>query len=190
MSQTANYTSAAKPTPSGSIYRAPKGTTLPNTADSVLDPAVFTCLGYVSEDGITNSDNKTSEDKKAFGGDTVLTIQTDHTDKFKVKFIEVLNKDVIATVYGESNVSGDLTNGLEVKSNGDEPTPYVWVIDLIMNDDTMKRTVIPDGKISERGDTVYSSKDLAAYDLTITGIPDTSGNTHYEYIKKRPVVTT
>lgn len=190
MSQTANYTSAAKPTPSGSIYRAPKGTTLPTTADSVLDPAVFTCLGYISEDGITNSDNKTSEDKKAFGGDTVLTIQTDHTDKFKFKFIEVLNKDVLATVRGENNVSGDLATGLSVKSNGDEPTPYVWIIDLIMNDDTMNRKVIPDGKISEQGDTVYSSKDLVAYDVTITAIPDSYGNTHYDYYKKRPVVTT
>ena len=56
MSQTASYTSAAKPTPSGCLYRAPKGTTLPTTADSTLDPAVFTCLGYLSEDGITNSD--------------------------------------------------------------------------------------------------------------------------------------
>ena len=190
MSQTANYTSAAKPTPSGCLYRAPKGTTLPTSADSTLDPTKFICLGYLSEDGITNSDTKTSEDKKAFGGDTVLTIQTDHSDKFKFKFIEVLNKDVQATVYGEANVSGDLVNGMTVQSNADEPTPYVWVMDLIMNDDTLHRKVIPDGKITERGDTVYSSNNLAAYDVTITGIPDASGNTHYDHYKKRPVVTT
>ena len=190
MSQTANYTSAAKPTPSGCLYRAPKDTTLPTTADSVLDPAVWTCLGYLSEDGITNSDTKTSEDKKAFGGDTVLTIQTDHSDKFKFKFIEVLNKDVQATVYGERNVSGDLTTGLTVQSNADEPTPYVWVMDMIMNNDILHRKVIPYGKITERGDTVYSSNDLASYDVTITGIPDASGNTHYDHYKKRPVITT
>ena len=120
----------------------------------------------------------------------MLTIQTDHSDKFKFKFIEVLNKDVQATVYGERNVSGDLATGMTVQSNADEPTPYVWVMDMIMNDDTMHRKVIPYGKITERGDTVYSSNDLASYDVTITGIPDTSGNTHYDHYKKRPVVTT
>lgn len=191
MAQTASYTSAAKPRAAGSIYRAAKGTTLPTSADSALDSSLFTCLGYISEDGITNSNTRESEALKAWGGDTVLTIQTDYTDTFNFKLIEVLNSDVLGTVYGENKVSGtSLATGISVEVSGQEPTAYVWVIDMIMNDDTLNRIVIPDGKISEMGDTVYSTSELVAFDVTVTAIPDSSGNTHYEYKKTNPVVTT
>lgn len=190
MANTASYTSAAKPSISGAIYRAAKNATLPTTADSTLDPAVFTCLGYVSEDGITNSNSRESDSFKAWGGDTVLTNQTGYTDTFNFKLLEVLNKDVLATVFGEDNVTGtDLATGLSVKANSKEAKNYVWVIDMIMNNDTLNRVVIPDGKISEVGDTTYSGSDLVAYDVTVTAFPDGSGNTHYEYKKTKPVVS-
>lgn len=190
MAQTASYTSAAKPRIAGSIYRAAKGTALPTTADASLDNSLFVCLGYISEDGITNSNTRESEIFKAFGGDKVRSVQTDHTDAFNFKLIEVLNKDVLGTVYGEGNVSGDLTNGLSVEVNGDEATAYSWVIDMIMGDDTLDRIVIPDGKITEQGETIYSTSELVAFDVTVTAFPDSNKNTHYEYKKKAPVVTT
>lgn len=191
MAQTASYTSAAKPRATGSIYRAPITATAPTSADSTLDPSVFTCLGYVSEDGVTNSNSRESEALKAWGGDTVLTIQTDYTDTFNFSLIEVLNKDVLGTIYGENKVSGsDLATGISVAASSQEPTQYMWVIDMIMNNDVLNRIVIPLGKISEVGDTTYSSEELVAYDVTVTAVPDSNGNTHYEYKKARPVITT
>lgn len=191
MAQNTSYTSAAKPKATGAIYRAPVNTAVPTSADSTLDPTKFTCLGYVSEDGVTNSNSRESEALKAWGGDTVLTIQTDYTDTFNFKLIEVLNSEVLKTVYGESNVSGsDLSTGISVQANSKEPIQYLWVIDMIMNNDALKRIVIPRGKVSEVGDTTYSSSELIAYDTTITAVPDASGNTHYEYIKAAPIVTT
>ncbi len=190
MAQNTAYTSAAKPRAAGAIYRAPVNTTAPITADSTLS-ADFVCLGYVSEDGVTNSNSRESEALKAWGGDTVLTIQTDYTDTFSFSLIEVLNSDVLKTIYGENNVSGsDINTGISVHANSDEPTQYMWVIDMIMNNNALKRIVIPRGKVSEVGDTTYSSSELVAYETTITAVPDTSGNTHYEYIKAAPVVTT
>ena len=191
MSQTANFTSAAKPRAAGSIYRAARTETAPTSADSTLDPAKFTCLGYIGEDGVINSNTRTSEALKAWGGDTVLTVQTDYTDTFQFKLIEVLNKDVLETVYGSDNVSGtNLASGLAVQANSGEPTAYMWVIDMIMNDDTLNRIVIPDGKISDMAEVNYTASDLVAYDVTVTAVPDSSNNTHYEYKKTRPVVTT
>ena len=102
----------------------------------------------------------------------------------------MLNKDVLGTVFGETNVTGtNLSTGISVKANSKELTEYMWVIDMVMRDDTLNRIVIPQGKISEVGDTTYAGSDLVAYDVTVTAFPDTSGNTHYEYKKASPVTT-
>ena len=191
MGNTASYTSAAKPRIAGGIYRAAKTATAPTSADSSLDNAVFTCLGYISEDGVVNSIERDTETKKAWGGDTVLIIQNVFTDSFQFSLLEVLNKDVIGTVHGESNVTGsDLASGIKVSVNSQEPTEYMWVFDMIMNDGVLNRLVIPCARVQEVGDITYSSSDLVEYDVTITAIPDSSGNTHYEYKKTQPVVTT
>jgi len=191
MGNTASYTSAAKPRIAGGIYRAAKTATAPTSADASLDPAVFTCLGYVSEDGLVNSIARETDTKKAWGGDTVLIIQNDFTDSFQFSLLEVLNKDVLGTVHGESNITGtDLDTGIKVTVNSSEPTEYMWVFDMIMNEGVLNRLVIPCARVQEVGDITYSSSDLVEYDVTITAIPDASGNTHYEYKKAAPIVTT
>lgn len=179
---------AAKPNITGAIYRGALNTTLPTTADEAL-AAGFECLGYLNEDGITNSNTRESDSFKAWGGDTVLTSQTSYSDTFNFKLIEYLKKAVKETVFGETNVTGALATGMTVTANSKELTSYAWVIDMIMRDDTLNRIVIPSGKVSEVGDITYSDSELVAYDVTVTAFPDTSGNTHYEYLKAAPIVS-
>lgn len=186
MANIASNVSAGKPKTTGAIWAAPKGTTLPLNTDSALD-AAFKCLGYCSNDGLTNGTNLESETIKAWGGNTVLTIQTSKDDTFGFTLIEVLNEDVLKFVYGASNVVGSLETGLTVKANGSEVEEVSLVIDMIMRDNTAKRIVIPAGKISELGDITYSDEDAVGYETTVTCTPDTAGNTHYEYIKKAVV---
>lgn len=177
-----NLTSAAKPGASGAIFRAPKGTSLPTNAIDALDSA-FVCLGYIGEEGVTNSNTRTSDTFKAWGGDTILTNQTEYTDTYKFKLLEVLNKSVLETVHGAANVSGSLATGLAVKANSKELDEYSWVIETIMRDGVLDRMVLPAGKISEVGDKVYADSDISAYDVTVTAFPDEDGNTHYEYMQ-------
>ena len=179
----ATNVSAGKPKVGGAIYSAPVGTTLPTTTSEALD-AAFKNLGYVSEDGLTNSTNMEVEKIKAWGGDTVLVIQKSKDDTFKYKLIEVKSVDVLKYVYGEDNVSGTLETGIVVKVNNSDVPERSIVIDMILRDNTAKRIVIPSCKISEVGDINYTDEDAIGYETTVDCTPDTEGNTHYEYIQK------
>lgn len=181
MSNVSNVT-AGQPKVGGAIYVAPSGSTLPTDATTALD-AAFVCLGYVSEDGLTNSNSIESTSIKAWGGDEVLNVQTGKTDTFKFKLIEALDVNVLSFVFGSSNVTGTLATGITVKANADEAEECSIVVEMVLRDAAVKRVSIPAGKLTALGDIVYKGSDLVGYDCTISAAPDSSGNTHYEYIK-------
>ena len=74
-----NNVTASKPKLGGAVFRAPLGTPLPTNATDELNKA-FASLGYISEDGVTNSNTMTTEKVKAWGGDVVMEDETEKTD--------------------------------------------------------------------------------------------------------------
>lgn len=183
MATTVKYVTNAKPKVGGAIYSAPTGTALPTDATSALNTA-FKCLGYVSDDGIQNSDERKTDDIKAWGGDIINSVQKEKTDTFKYTLAEVLNVDVLKEVYGDANVTGTLDTGVVVKSNSTELKEHVIVIELVLRDNVLKRIVIPQGKVTEIGEIKYVDGDDVGYEITVTCFPDDNSNTHYEYIVK------
>lgn len=176
-----NNVSTGKPKVSGAVYRAPKGTTLPTDASTALSSA-FEDMGYISEDGVTNTNSPSSDKIKDWGGQTVLVVVSEKPDTFKLTFLEALNANVLETVYGSANVTVG-TGTISVVANAAALAEYVYVIDMALKGGALKRIVIPQGSLSELGDIVYKSDEAIGYEVTLEALPDSSGNNHYEYIK-------
>ena len=184
MATNAGNVSTGKPKTGGAVFRAPVGTTLPTTAKEPLDPA-FLDMGYISEDGVTNSNTRETEEIKAWGGDVVAQPQTGKTDTFGMTFIERKNVEVLKAVYGEDNVSGTMDTGITVRANATELENSSWVIDEILSDGDLQRTVIPNGKITEVGEVSHTDGDVIGYESTITAFPygEWDGDTHREHMQ-------
>ena len=181
MPNTATNVSTGKPKIGGAIYAAPVGSTLPTSATATLD-AAFKCLGYCSDDGLTNDNSPESDIIKAWGGDIVLAVQTEKPDEFGFTLIEVMNEDVLKLVYGSQNVTGALATGLAITANSKELDSWAIVVDMVLNGSGKKRIVIPNGKVKEIGTITYKDDEAIGYETTISALPDSSENTHYEYL--------
>lgn len=171
-----------KPKATGAVFRAPAGTAVPTDSTTALNEA-FVNQGYCSEDGLTNANSPSSESIKAWGGDIVYTYQSEKPDTFSFTLIESGNAEVLKTIYGDANITGDMATGLTVKANAKELPECPWVIELVRRDGGPHRIVIPNGKISEIGEIAYSDTEAIGYAVTLSCTPDSAGNTHYEYMK-------
>lgn len=177
----ASNVSAGKPNVGGAVYIGALTATLPDdTADALTD---FSDLGYCSEDGLVNTNERSNTTIKAWGGDEVLDIQDGKTDTFKVTLIEAKNVDVLKAYYGDDNVSGTLATGITIEANSDELPEKAWVFDMIMRDGALHRIVLPRAKVITTDEITYSDSAAIGFGLTIKAYPDSNGNTHYEYIK-------
>lgn len=175
--------SYGKPKVGGAISVAPLGTTLPTDAVTALNVA-FKSLGYVSEDGLNNGISSDTESIQAWGGDTVLSTNKGKEDTFQFNLIEILNLDVLKTVFGSTNVTGTLDTGITIKVNSKPLEEQVIVVDMVLKN-AVKRIVIPDAKVIEVSEITYKDDEAVGYEVKVMAYAsDAEGNTHFEYIKK------
>jgi len=175
----ASNVSVGKPRAAGGIFSAPLSVETPDDATTAL-PAGFVDLGYVSDSGLVNSVSSDTSDINAWGGDRVLTVRTSRSESFSWTFIET-NADVLAEVYGQSNVS-EVGTSITVIHNGKPSGNRQYVFEIALTGDRVKRIVVPNGQITEVGDVTYVDGDPIGYEVTLSALPDEAGNTAYEYI--------
>jgi hypothetical protein len=177
---------AAEPLATGSCLVAPLGTPGPTSATDPLD-AAFVDLGHIGEDGFTETQERSVDKKKNFGGATVKILQTDYVHTFKFVLLESLNADVLKAVYGEANVTITAANGthgtqVEVHKNPRKLPKLTWVIDTTDSElDAFYRNFIPVGQIITVSDVVIVHTDTIEYEVELEAFADDTGNHVYTY---------
>lgn len=171
---------AAEPSAAGAAFVAPLGTTLPTSVDGALD-AAFVGLGYVGEDGITETSERSTDEKKDMGGRIVKVLQTQYNHSFKFVLLESLNADVLKAIYGASNVTvtpADGTHGTQVKvRKTSKKLPHqTWVFDTIDSELSAKyRNCVADGQVISVGDVTLASKDTIEYEVELKVFESSTG---------------
>ena len=169
---------SGKPLATGGILMAPAGTAVPDDI-TTAPSADFIGAGYIGEDGVTEGGERSTEKVKAWGGDTVKIIQTEHSLTFAFSFIETLNADVLKSIYGDSNVT---TTAATVSSGTihkvlvtSDVLPRKAYIFEIKDGDARIRITVPDGQITEVGEITYSDSEVIAYAVTVECFADSNG---------------
>ncbi len=156
----------------GEVSVGATSATAPTAVDSTLTG--FTGLGYVSEDGITETRDRTTNDIKAWqNADTVRTVITDSNLSYTFKLIETTEAS-LELFYGSSitTVSGSGNDKLVVLP-GETGGRQSFVIDVEDSTDLL-RIYIPQGELAEVGDVVYASGEPIGYEVTVRAYPDTT----------------
>lgn len=166
---------AGKPLATGGVLLGALGSAAPTDASTALN-AAFKAAGYIGEDGLTETIDRSTDKIKAWGGDTVKIVQTDFAVTYQFTFLETLNGDVLAAVYGTQNVTTTAATTSTatihaVKINGDTlpQTSYVFEV---KDGPARIRIYVPRGQITEVGEVTYSDSEVIGYQVTVEAFRD------------------
>ncbi|MGW8975134.1 phage tail tube protein [Streptomyces platensis] len=162
----------------GAAYVAAPKSKLPTDATTVWD-AAFTDIGWISDDGITESNSSdTTEIKGWQGGQTVRKVISSSEMTFQFTAIET-SKTVLELYHkGSKVVTTAGKSVLAIKAPG--PDRRIFGFDVI-DGNAHIRIVIPDGEVTETGDITYKGDEAVAYELTITAYPGPDGTVAFKY---------
>jgi hypothetical protein len=175
---------AAEPQSTGGLYTAPLGTPKPTTIATPL-ASPWIGLGFIGEDGVVETQDRSIDKKKSWGGATVKILQTDYVHTCKFKLLESTNAEVLKVVYGAANVTitaATATHGVqvEVKKNPKKLPKLTWCVDSIDSElGALARQYIPIGQIMTIGDVTWTHTDTIEYDIELEAFPDPTGNHVY-----------
>jgi len=94
----------------------------------------------------------------------------------------IMDPDALKVIYGDTNVTGTLTNGITAKTTLTDRGNYSYVIEEVLNGNVPMRTVIPSAKVSDMDDITHKDDEAIKLGVTLSAAADSDGVTNYKYI--------
>ena len=164
----------------GYAYWAPAGTTLPTDSATAL-PAEYKLLGYLSEDGLTNTTDTDTAEIKDANGATVMKIITSYAESYQFALLEVLRAEAAKLRYNSDAVTGN-DKSMTIKHQMPSDEDFVLVFEIAMSGEVKDRLVIGNATRAEFGDRQVHAGDPQVYDITVSANDMGNGVTAIEYI--------
>ena len=159
----------------GDVYVAPVGTSLPLDVDDPLNVAFSEALGFTSEDGVTATDGKTTENIGAW--QSFYPLRTLVTERnFTVAFVlRQWNQDTVALAFGGGTFEATGSFTKYVPPDPSYIDERVLVVDWQDGDDQY-RLVVPRCIVSENVESQITRTAAADLPITMTVLAPAEGN--------------
>ena len=149
-----------------------------NATDAISAALGLKPSGFIGEDGITKTVNRTTEKIRDWNRDTVIVLETEHDVTFRLTFLEAANANVLRYTHGPENVTVEGTNVTVSESAGELPH-FTAAFDMRGGDGKKMRVFIPDGQVTSVGDVSFVKNDVIKYEVEIEAFADANGKKAY-----------
>lgn len=154
----------------GVVAYAPTTTSAPTDADTPLD-AEWRDVGYISEDGIVEARERSTENIIAWqNADVVRTVTTEASITVQFTMIET-NPNSVELFYGAPINTVDGSVEINPANSGGRRSVVIDYVD----GSKRVRMYLPEAEVTEIGETTLASGSAVGYDVTITGYPGPDG---------------
>jgi hypothetical protein len=175
----------------GPILSAPRGTALPAAISDTLDPA-FADSGYVSEDGLTLTPERSTEVVRDWSGSVVRELLTEFAARLAWSHLET-NEQSLKNYMGDDNVTVTAATSTEGKRitallRSSEMPRKSWTFKM-KDGDARVLIVVPDGQVSETGEVSFVKSSAVTWPVTLTTYPDADGVNVYIYLDDGTILT-
>ena len=164
----------------GAIFTAPMSATVPTDATTALGND-FVCIGYTSSDGISISESGSSNDVRAWEGQSIVyTTSSEYTEQVQITPIQI-DADAYKLIWGDAAVEVDTQTGaIHIKHSGATPEAKKCVIEMVPRAGIVHRlTMIL--QPASRDSVTYNGRDVSGRPTTFTCLTDSDGYTMHEY---------
>ena len=166
----------------GAVQTADVGTAAPTDARTALPNAWGDGSGYVSQDGVTLSQNRSTETIKDWGLNSVRTLLTDFTGTIQYAELET-NQESMERMVGAANVTvtaANTTHGeqLKVAIGPELPPARAWCFSM-KDEERRMRIFIPNGQVTAVADSQFIPNAGVVWPFTITYNDDGTGHCIY-----------
>lgn len=170
---------AGVPVATGGVLIGPVGTAAPTNATTAAN-AAFKATGYIGDNGLVETVDRSTDKIKAWGGDTVKSVQSDFSTSYQFTFLETTNSEVLKAVYGDTNLtvtSGTPSSGTlrTVLLNGDVLPQKAYIFE-IKDGNAKIRIYVPKGQVTAVSDVTYADGEVIGREVTVEAFKDATLN--------------
>lgn len=165
----------------GAVATAAVGTACPSDAKVQLGSA-WTASGYVSEDGVSFSQDRSTTQIKDWSGANIRTLLDEFTGTIQYAEAET-TYETMCRMVGASNVTKTVAttqHGTQLKvAFGPELPPAQAFCFSMKDEDRRMRLFVPNGQVTAVDSVSFVRNDVVKWNFTITANADSSGNSIY-----------